>query len=291
MLHLVTAMAYGDCLITLSLLEQVKSDADVWQILGTGVTARVSSLLRQPLPVIEMLPDKAAFYTFREDGPWKAWLDFISIKKSLSRFSKPGDVFAFERPDIRNTAVKPFNCQGIYAPQTHHAYDDRRALIQQLFGPMPEWAPVRRPTSPVRSVLINPCARYGDRWLAPEIIDNLIAIAAARNWSLTLLDPCRRYGDFRDRVERYESQTSLTDAAAMLRASDLYVGPDSFFIHLAYYYGIPLFGFFFSHYHDFLAPGMEQLGNFMDFNAACDRSTLEKGLMAFVAPEGDRYAG
>ena len=282
MRYLVSALAYGDCLITLSLIEQLRLDPVDYQILGTAITSRVSSLLHQPLPVVELMNDRAAFYAIKEYGPWKACTDFISLRQSLQRQSQSGDVLAFERSDWRTAALNPWGRRGIYPPQTHQAYNDRQSLIRQVFGHAPDWTPVVKPRTATRAVLINPCARFGNRWLAPEIIENVIAIATKNDWALTLLDPCGRYADYRPRVARYEHQSTLADAAALLKASDLYIGPDSFFIHLAYYYRVPLFGFFFSHYHDFLAPGMAELGNFTDFESARNRQQLEEKLMTFL---------
>lgn len=284
MRYLVSILAYGDCLITLSLIEQIKPAAPDFQILGTAITSKVSALLRTPLPVTELLDDRAAFYAIKEYGARKAFMDFFSLRAALKQRCGRNDLLAFERNDLRTRAVKPFGVPAILPPQTHRAYLDRQVLVRQLFGTVPEWAPTVRPRAAIRSVLINPCARFGNRWLAPEIVENVIAIAAQNDWTLTLLDPCGRYADYRHRVARYEHQSTLTDATALLKTSDLYIGPDSFFIHLAYYYRIPLFGFFFSHYHDFLAPGMAQLGNFTDFESARNRQHLEEKLMTFLQP-------
>jgi hypothetical protein len=289
MLHILSAMGYGDCLITLSLLEKLELASHEYQIVGTTVTERVSALLNKPLSIIPVLADAAAFYTIKQHGPWKALIDMVTVQQALGRLSRQGDTIAFERRDLRSVIIKPRGCHGIYAPQTHRAYKDRQALVRQLFGRVPEWAPTRKPGTTVKSILINPCARYGNRWLAHEIMENVVSIAAEQRWAITLLDPCGRYGTFSSQVSCYEREISLSEAAALLKSSDLYIGPDSFFIHLAYYYRVPFFGFFFSHYHDFLAPGMEQLGNFMDFEAARNRYSLEKKLMAFVDLKRDSH--
>ena len=284
MLHIVSAMAYGDCFITLSLLELLGESNDDWQLLGTAVTRQASRLLNKPVPVIELLPDRAAFYGIKEYGPWKAASDFFLLKGKLNKLAKRGDRFAFERPDIRNSLVRPYDCQMLCAPQTHNAYADRLAWFKALFGYEHVWEPLSKPSKPVQSVLINPCARFGNRWLDPVVLDNLIGIAASRDWDVTLLDPCKRYGSYSQQVYRYESELSLLEAVGLLRGSDLYIGPDSFFIHLAYYFRVPMFGFFFPYHHDFLVPGMEEKKNFTDFDSARKRMTLETSLLQFVEP-------
>ncbi|MGH8461591.1 MAG: glycosyltransferase family 9 protein [Stenotrophobium sp.] len=285
MLRIISAMGYGDCLITLSLLERLGPVEREYEIVGTAVTARISALLNRPLPVVELLPDKAAFYTVKEDGPWKALQDWFSVNRSLRRLSRSGDIFAFERRDLRNRSVKPLRCVGVYAPQTHCAYNDRQTLVRELFGHAPEWTPAASPQNAVRSVVINPCARYRHKWLTPEILKNLMEIAAQRGWSVTVLDPCGSHAQFSGHA-RYIARPALADAAAILKSSDLYIGPDSFFIHLAYYYRVPLFGIFVPQNHDFQVPGMAQLGNCMNLDAAADRTALERTLSAFLDHAG-----
>lgn len=284
MLHLLSAMAYGDCLVTLSQLERLPPGARPYSLLGTAITGRISGLLRTPLPVVELLPDKAAFYTIKERGPIAAVQDFLKLRWELGARARPGDVFAYERPILRNRALHPRGCVAVYAPFASSAYDDRQALVRKLFGAAAPWQACAAPQRAVRKVLINPCARYRNRWLSPSIIENLLAIAAQRGWSLTLLDPCARYGAFRERVAHYETQLPLGEAASLLRGADLYVGPDSFFVHLAYYYAVPCFGFFHPDWLYFLLPGARERGNWCSFDQAEDRGVLSRALGDFAGP-------
>ncbi len=281
MLQILSAMGYGDCLITMSLLEKLNSSVHEYQIIGTAVTAKVSALLHKPLPVIELLPDKAAFYTVKEDGPWKALKDLYSVRQSLQRLSHRDDIFAFERLDIRNRLIKPLRCRGIYAPQTHCAYNDRQTLVHEIFGQAPAWLPTEAPRNPVRSIVVNPCARYKHKWLTPEILQNILRVAEQREWSVTLIDPCGSHGRF-SQSTRYIEYPSLTEAAAILKSCDLYIGPDSFFIHLAYYYRVPLFGVFVPGNQDFRVPGMDGLGNCMSLDIAKNYREFENALTKFL---------
>lgn len=282
MLHFVCAMAYGDCLITLSQLEQATASEDRWQLIGTGVTRRVSQLLRRPLPVAELLADKAAFYTIKERGPAAAVSDFLRVRAELKKRCAPGDRLAFERRDLRNSALIPPGCSGVFAPRSQSAYDDRRALVQALLGTTTDWAPVGAPALPVRRVTINPCARYRRRWLSRELIDNVVRLTQERGWQLTLIDPCGQYAAWASQVQTYLPRPDLTVAAQALRDSDLYLGPDSFFIHLAHYYRVPHFGFYYPDHQYFLTPGMRELGNFLGFGQAREYPLLEHGVRSFL---------
>lgn len=282
MLHVVCAMAYGDCLITLSQLEAIDPGAD-WQLIGTGVTRRVSQLLRRPLPVVELLPDKAAFYTIKERGPLAAIRDYRHVRRELRSRCRPGDHLAFERRDLRNSGLLPPGTAGLYPPLSPSVYDDRRALVQSLFGHSREWAPARPPEQPVRRVLVNPCARYRRRHLSALLMENLLRLAGDRNWELTLVDPCGAYGDWASRVHAYLPRPELGDAAARLREADLYLGPDSFFVHLAYYYGVPHLGFYYPDHLYFLTPGMREHGGWLAFDAVEDYARLDAGVQRFLS--------
>jgi hypothetical protein len=282
MLYVALAMAYGDCMVSLSLLEQLPGSVRPYRVLGTEVTQRVSQLLRKPLPVTVMLPDKAAFYTIKERGGVAALSDFITMRRFLASVAGPGDLLAFERQDWRNVLLKPAGCEAIYAPRGDSAYVDRQALVRRLFGVAEDWVRAPLPDRGVRSVLINPCARYRHRWLSDEILHNLFAIGERRGWTLVLVDPCAQYERFKGRVAHYVPRPALQSAAALLRAADLYIGPDSFFVHLAYYFRVPHFGFFYPDNLYFLTPGMVKLGNYCLFADAARREALDIALARFI---------
>ena len=281
----VSALGYGDCLITLSLLEQSARLGSSPHILGTQVTAAVSGLLNQQLPVEVALHDAAAFYTVKSNGLRAGVSDWLRLRRKLADVSKPRDVIAFERNDIRTRSLLPCSRNGVYARYSGRVYADRQAWVAKITGTAPSWPALARPNSGMRTLLINPSARATNRCIAAATISHLLEIAKEQGWTVTLLDPCERYGTFRDTVTGYHPRPTLDQSAALLRATDLYIGPDSFFIHLAYYYDVPFFGFFFPHHHDFLIPGMEQAGNYLDFESARDRAQLQSALLRFVSGE------
>lgn len=281
MLFISSAMAYGDCLVTLAQLESLPPDARPYRLLGTTITSRVAQSLRHPLQSLDMLPDKAAFYTIKERGPRAAVADFISMRRSLRQLLQPGDQLAFERRIIRNRLLVPPGCEPIYAPLSGSAYADRKSLVQSLFGTSMDWMPAAAPEQKLRKVLVNPCARYNDRRLSAAMLDNLVEVARLRHWELALLDPCGCSNEYRERVSSYRQQTSLPQAVELMRSSDLYIGPDSFFVHLAYYWRVPCLGFFFPHRLYFLPPGAREVGGYCSFDDATSFSRLIAALDRF----------
>jgi hypothetical protein len=275
-------MAYGDNLITLSQLEHRRRDGD-WRILGTGVTRQVSSILRTPLDVIEILPDKAAFNSIKEYGIVAAARDFISVASDLREFSKMGDTLVFERRDVRNTLLTPRGRHMICPVRKDNAYHDRGVMVEKIFGRMRPWPHATIPQGRIRRVAINPCARYSHRRLSSATMDNVIRLCQERDWGLTVIDPCGQYETYAGRVEQYVRGPALPEAVTLLRQSDLYLGPDSFFMHLAYYFAMPHFGFFYLDNLYFMTPGMEEQGNWITFNNAQKYTRLAEAV--------DRYVG
>jgi ADP-heptose:LPS heptosyltransferase len=269
MIHFVCTMAYGDSLITLSQLEHCQERND-WRIIGTAVTRKVAALLTHPLAVTEILPDKAAFNSIKEYGLLAAARDFLHVRNALRQLSSTGDTLAFERYDVRNALLVPRGRCAAYAPRAEGAYSDRRRLIENLLGRSQAWRLTSKPGTPLQRVVINPCARYRHRWLSSAIMQNVIRLCAERGWELTVVDPSGEYQDIARRVNDYVSRPLLSTAAGILRHSDLYIGPDSFFLHLAYYYGVPHFGFFYPDNLYFMTPGMRAISSWMTFEMAQD---------------------
>lgn len=280
--YVVSLLAYGDSLITLSLLERIGAAQGRYQVIGSGVTCAVSQLMRQPPPITKLLEGEAALYTVKDNGIFRAAQDFKFLRTGFRKLAKPGDVFAFELPAGRSRALVPEGCGYEHPLASASVYDDRHQFISRLIENAGPWTPTARPATPIKRVLINPCARHSSRWLRPEVMESLLSIARRRDWHVTVLDPCGHHQVVRKHVDQYLTQSSLVDAAALLRESDLYIGPDSFFIHLAYYFRVPCFGFFLPHHLIYLLPGMRQLGNFIFFEQARSPAVLEKTLLHYV---------
>lgn len=282
MRHFVCLMAYGDSLITLSQLEQCDNTGN-WRIIGTGVTRKVAALLTQPLDVIEILPDKAAFNSIKEYGAQAALRDFFAVRHKLSLLSQPGDWLVFERCDLRNGLLMPRSRRQYCAARERGAYEDRRLLVQKALGSSREWKPGARLSGPIRRILVNPCARYSHRWLTDRLMSNVIRLCRSNRWQIVLVDPCGQYGAFASEVDLYQLRPQLMEAAAELRRSDLYIGPDSFFMHLAYYYGLPHIGFFHLDNLYFMTPDMQRRGNWLNFGDADDLTRLEGAIERLAA--------
>nr|MBV6630651.1 glycosyltransferase family 9 protein [Oceanococcus sp. HetDA_MAG_MS8] len=275
-------MAFGDALITLSVLERAREQGAQFNIIGTGLTRQVSEQMRFPLPIHSILPDKAAFNTVKERGVLAAVRDLGLAWWRLGRQTNPGDMLVFERDGIRNRLLVWPGRQGCYTPTGRSVYEDRRILLESLLGVQCPWPSLRLPQHSVRRVVINPCARYRERWLSSKVIDNVVLLAKERCWKITLIDPCGQYLQYSGRVDTYLAKPKLADAVQALLAGDLYIGPDSFFVHLAYYFNIPHFGFFQPGHLVFQPPGMRETGNWLAFDQVEKYQMLANGVDGYL---------
>lgn len=280
--HYFCSLAFGDSLISLSQLEDLPQSPH-WQVLGTAVTTQVSTILRSPMPVIELLGDKPAYNSIKERGVVAAVQDFLTVCAALRRVTEPGDTVVFERRDLRNTLVLGQSRFAEYPHRTSSVYADRQELVRRVFGRSRPWRAASPPMAHVRTVVVNPSARYRRRWLSHRVVTTLLAETRRRGWRLLMIDPQEQYRELEGELAGYLPRPALAEAVACLRQADLYIGPDSFFIHLAYYFGIPHFGFFFPDHLDFLPPGSHEVGAWCTFEQASERQELASALDAYLS--------
>jgi hypothetical protein len=276
MIYLASILGYGDCLISLSLLEG--RDAAPVQVVGSAVVRQVAPLLRQPPPAAELdLPGHAAFYLMRSASPLAAWRDFRSFRRWSTRTLKPGDTLILEKPDRRNRFLVPRGCRVVDVPRTGAAYTDRAAVLAPHTGPR-ELAPAPPPLGRPRSLLINPGARMRFRMLPPTVVEEALRMAAGAGVATTLVDFEGGYAGLAPLAQAYLRAPPLAESAAALRRSDRFLGTDSFFMHLAYYYRIPQLAFFHTADTYFTPPGLAEAGGRCFFHEVDDSERLRAAL-------------
>jgi hypothetical protein len=280
---------YGDCLISLSLLDQIREPAHELIVLGTPVTQQVATLTGLTRHAIRhVLPRAAAFYDVKVQGPARALADLHAVRRQLAAMLRAGDRVLVEQRDWRNGLLAPGGLAAIQQPgKGASIYVDRAALLERVFG-MPVRLPTcRRPGPGGTTLLINPGARQAFRTLPRPVIEHVLAYARARELRVCLLDPHGLHGDLAPGVAHYEAQPSLERAVTLLREHDLYVGADSFFLHLALHFGVPLFALtpWTSFY--FAPPGLYERDAHLTLEAARDRGALFQALDRFRTPAPD----
>lgn len=273
--HYLAVRAYGDCLISLCLLQGVSETAHV-RILGTPATTRIAGLLGlRRFPITEILPEVAAFYDIRVRGPRHALRDLLVVRTRLGALLGPDDTLILEHRDWRSRWLLPTG-HGRYCepPRGRSIYADRHALLSSLFGALPALQPSRPIPHEAARWVLNPGARQPFKALPGAVVESVLAAAAARGARITLLDPAREHAAVAARADEYVPGPTLERAVELLRGADAYIGPDSLFLHLAYFLRVPLFGIPPTPAPYFAPPGMLQSGSFLPIADARDSARL-----------------
>jgi ADP-heptose:LPS heptosyltransferase len=247
--------------------------------------------MRTP-PALEetLFDDVAAFYVIRERGISAALRDMRAFRNWARQRLAPGDTLIFETRGIRTRWLVPRrDCQVLQVSRRHGAYVDREQLLRPFIGRQ-NWPPCIKPKTPAKRLLINPTARAQARFLSIAVVKKSLCIAAAVGTEVCLIDVDGRYESLRADVQSYMRAPKLQEAVAALRASDRYLGPDSFFMHLAYYYRIPFLAFFSPMNTYFMPPGAREQDTFIFYSNAEATDEFETKFHRLLAPVSEGCA-
>lgn len=284
MIYVLSLLGFGDCLITYSIIERAGYQGDSIRIIGTEVTKQVASLVRSPPPLESIIfSDVPAFYAVRKHGLARALNDALTLRRRIKAITKPGDTVFFEKPPgIRNRwMVAGLGLTVLEVPCDTTAYLDRARSLAPVVGE----CSVRTTALPhqrARTLLINPSARIASKQLPIAAVRRIIQVSMERSLGVTLIDVDGTYAELEGNVSTYVKSPSLSEAARALRDSDRYIGPDSFFLHLAHYYGVPSLAFFLDKNSYFRPPGLQESGYLLLLDDLSDHKLVNKKVTEFL---------
>lgn len=282
----VSILGYGDALISLQLLQKTSPFPAPLQIAGTHITQEVqSTIVGSTYPLVEVLPDHAAFFRARKARLHQSIRELLAVRKWAESTLGPDDMVLFEKPDPRNSLMLGRCKAHMVAPKRSTSiYIDRQRMLQELTGCNFALPDCMQPLAAPSSVLINPSSRVFEKEFSSTVLRNLLNIFRRRGMSISITDPDSKFVDIEDQFDQYYGRLKLPEAIRVMREHDLYIGPDSFFIHLAYYLRVPFialvpnanFNFYFA------PPGSIRLRNFISMPKADDLAHLTDAIGAFV---------
>lgn len=277
--YIFSATAFGDCLITLALVEDAVAQGAALSVIGTGLTARVSKLLNHPLPVNVVFPTLPAFYDLRVRGVWHGINDLISVRRALRQAVPPTSRLGFERRDVRNQLLVPRRVEAVWANATGRTYFDRQQLVNELTGTKTRCPACMKVKHKVQTVLLNPGARQAFRCFDTATMESLLVEGRRRGWTQIIVDATGAYAQYAGHVDQYYLKPDLKDAVALLKSADYYIGPDSFFMHLACYFKVPFLAVTPTEkWSSFVPVGMDELENRLTFSEVSSAHMLSKKL-------------
>ncbi len=255
-MHIACLLALGDNLITLSLLKEIASkQQQPLKILGTRLTLKIAKLLEcekhfEIIPLFENVP---AFYDLKKQGVFLAMKDFLWLLKAIKKHKIKHLIL--EKQDFRSASLAPF--VSITAPnkEIKNVYQNRQELFSQIYGHVFDHSSYPTNLKNPKKILINPFTRSIERSVPLEHLK--IVLKLLKPFCVTLLDFEERYAFLQNEATHYRAKTSLEEVKNLILESDLYIGGDSFLIHLAYYLKKNYFIFFYRDNDDFMPPKNE----------------------------------
>ncbi|WQU07655.1 lipopolysaccharide heptosyltransferase family protein [Helicobacter pylori] len=249
-------LALGDNLITLSLLKEIAfKQQQPLKILGTRLTLKIAKLLEceKYFEIVSLFENVPAFYDLKKQGVFLAMKDFLWLLKALKEHEVKRLIL--EKQDFRSALLSQFIPITTPNKEIKNVYQNRQELFSQIYGHVFD-----NPLYPMnlknpKKILINPFTRSIDRSIPLEHLK--IVLKLLKPFCVTLLDFEERYAFLKDEVTHYRTKTSLEEVKNLILESDLYIGGDSFLIHLAYYLKKNYFIFFYRDNDDFMPPKNE----------------------------------
>ncbi|WP_187860508.1 glycosyltransferase family 9 protein [Helicobacter pylori] len=252
-MHIACLLALGDNLITLSLLEEIASkQQQPLKILGTHLTLKIARLLEceKHFEIIPLFEDVPAFYDLKKQGVFGAMKDFLLLLKAIKKHQIKHLIL--EKQDFRSASLAAFIPISAPNKEIKNVYQNRQELFSQIYGHVFDHSPYSMNLKTPKKILINPFTRSIEKNIPLEHLQ--IVLKLLKPFCVTLLDFEERYAFLQNEAAHYRAKTSLEEVKNLILESDLYIGGDSFLIHLAYYLKKNYFIFFYRDNDDFMPP-------------------------------------
>ena len=261
MKHYICLQSMGDNLISLYLLKNLEQEII---ILGTRQTEKIAKLIgvSNNITIEVVFENIPAFYDIRRQGIFKGIRDLLIFRKFLK--NKTISKLIFEKKDLR-TLLIAFNRASYEASSVEeNAYVNRKKLLEKCFSKsiilQQSVAPVN-----IQTVLIAPSSALRKRNIKVSHLDTMIQLLSTQ-YEVKLIDYQSQYRQYMHKVDAYYDNISLEKVKQLIIDSDLFIGTDSFLIHLAYYYQKAFFIIFNFEYYKFLPPYCEVMRNYIITN-------------------------
>lgn len=256
MKYFVLLQALGDNLISLSFLEQIDEKI---HILGTNYTKNIAKLMgaKNNFDIQLVFDDIPAFYDVKKQGVWAAIKDLYKFVEYIKNNNIQEIIF--EKKDFRGFLIS-FLCKSkIYEPNnlTLKIYDNRKELIEKIYNQSISLNHYTLKIQNPKIIVINPLTRVELKNIKHHHLIYIIEELKKFDYEIYLIDIEKKYEEFENIVQYYLRYTTLDDVKKLIQRCDLYIGGDSFLIHLAYYLKRNYFVIFYRDNDDFLPPNIE----------------------------------
>lgn len=287
MIYVASLLGYGDSLITGAVLESAPDPLREFLTVGTAVTSAAWGFLRSRKTPDQVLFDHLPDFYWLRNVKRHGLKSLVQDSKRLHRWATSlhvEDTIILERPAaFRHRLLFGSRARGIVEiPRRQGAYLDRSAVLRTYLGIRHSWWPAPQALAPAKHLVINPTGKARWRRLQPDLVARILGLARASSCSVTLIDVGGCYGRLEKHVDLYMRGPPLPRAVEMLRDADRYMGPDSFFTHLAYYLNVPQMSLFWRGNTYFIPPGLHDTGGVMFEDELANEEQFEERVTRFL---------
>lgn len=281
-IYYVSLQAFGDNLVSISLLSQLDGKVN---IIGTKITENIINLvgLNDKFNIKVVSEDIPAFYHIRKYGVINAIKDVFSFRRNIKNSNIK--VLIFEKKDFRISLLTAGLNVKVYSSNNYnYVYNNRVDLIRNTYEKDVKLDYNINIKKEVRTVLINPVTRSERRDITKDNLYQVLSILKSHRIKVKLVDYSKEYSEFEGEVDQYFTNTTLEEVRDLLLSCDLYLGGDSFLVHLAYYYHKPYFIIFNYEYNrTFLPPFSQVNDNYIVISDSQEfKSQFEGKFLSFI---------
>ena len=257
MRYYISFLALGDNLISLSMLTQLNERISIF---GTRYTEHIAKLIdvEDDFDIEVVFENIPAFYDIRKQGTARAIKDFFIFVRYIKNSN--AEELIFEKKDFRSFLISYFTKIKACYPNNYNSkvYQNRKNLIDTAYKKIIDVNSYPLKLKNTRKILINPITRVKNKDIKHTHLKYIVGILQKNKYKVYLLDLEGGYKEFEKDVDRYLTNTSLNDVKQLIKECDLYIGSDSFLIHLSYFLKRNFFIIFYRDNNDFLPPNIKK---------------------------------
>jgi hypothetical protein len=232
--HYVLLQALGDNLISLSALSSLTGRVNV---IGTKQTANVLGLidLNHKFSVDILFDDIPSFYDLKNNSIIRVFRDILIFRKYIKR-NNISNLF-FEKSDFRIFFLTfGLNVKIKKVCKNNNVYIDRYSSFSESIFTVDRLKTCSKENYKIKNIVISPASRLAEKDITYYQLSKIIYTLKEYNICISLVDYDKKYKKFAIDVDCYLDSTTLKDVKEIIINCDLFIGPDSFLIHLAYFY-------------------------------------------------------
>jgi ADP-heptose:LPS heptosyltransferase len=270
--------SYGDNLISLCLLNQIKNEKI--NILGTKLTLDVAKLMgfENRFNIIVIYDKIPSFYNLRKDGVIRATKDFFNLIKFL--LSNNIEMLFLDKKDFRSFMISLFVKIKVPIIHNENTYFNRSYFFESIFNKKIVLKSSLNFNGNKKILISGLTSRTSNNIRIDDFAYIIEILKSNKYISITLIDLDKSYSSFSNLVDCYHTNTSLDDVKSLILEHDFYIGPDSFLIHLAYFLETP-FCLVLNHLKfSFLPPSTESNQNYIFLSNNSDNNNNIKNKLS-----------